>query len=130
VHCWSPYTNSVRQLSQADGEDRLSRADIQRRANQLARALHILDRTQHALMEVGKQANIINGSTPAQLGSIQAYFGPNGVLDSCAIDVDIPCQANDSDIAETSKIHSPSRTNVLDDPKDGKEIVDLTFGEK
>jgi hypothetical protein len=121
-------TDSARYSSQADGEERLSRADIQRRANQLARALHILDRTQHALIEVGKQTNLFNAGAPAQPGSIQAYFGSNNA-DSPAIDVDIPDKSNNPAVAETGQACVLPTRNASDGPTESQETIDLTCAE-
>lgn len=81
----------------------------------MARALHILDRTQRALLEVGKQANIVGAAVGAQPGSMQAYFGATKCNVADAVEIDVPAKST-----ETVDLSSPSASNAA------TKTVDLT----
>ena len=76
-------------LSQDAGSEKLlSRSDIQLRANQLACALHTLDRTECALQEVQKKVGV--GSADPESRSINDFFGSLNNGDSGFVEIEVP----------------------------------------
>ena len=75
----------------ATGENVLSRSDIQVRANQLARALHILDRNECAMNETRKEVDF--GIAAREPRTIQAFFGSHKRSPSGLIEIEVAGKA-------------------------------------